>query len=230
MSESAETAGINVEGTPRRGRRGFARRFLYPLLVIAAIAAAIWWLEYRDDGPTSSTGEEYGPVSLPTELVPAGANVAAEEGALAPDFILESLDEGDELRLSDFRGSPVVINFWATWCKPCRKEMPQFVQAYDELKDEGLVIIAINQQEGRGIAQPFAEDFGMDFPIAIDRDGDVADRYRLLGLPTTYFIGRDGVIRSVFTGPFEAEGEGTNVQGAIDESELDRRIAEIMND
>ena len=106
--------------------------------------------------------------------------------------------------------------------------MPQFVEAYHRLKDQGLVVIGLNLQEGKSIVEPFARDFGMDFPIAIDRDGEVGDEYRLLGLPTTFFIDREGVVRSVFTGPFLEESRGINVQEAIGSTELEGRIAEIM--
>lgn len=212
-----------------RTRRGPWRRFVYPLLVIAAIAAVIWWLGYRDSGGgVSSSGERYGPVALPADLAPPGVSVDPEVGALAPDFLLERLDSG-EIRLSEFRGRPVVLNFWATWCYPCRKEMPQLIKAYDSLKDQGLVVIGLNLQEGKSIVKPFADEFGIKFPIAIDRDGEVGDRYRLLGLPTTFFIDRNGVVRSVFTGPFLGKREGTNIQGAIEESELQKRIDAIMS-
>ena len=77
-------------------------------------------------------------------------------------------------------------------------------------------------------AVPFASDFGMNFPIALDRDSEVGDQYRILGLPTTYFIGRDGVIRSLYIGQFESEERGTNVQSAIEGSELEARIQEIL--
>lgn len=209
------------------GVRRFLRSVAYPTVVIAIIVGVIWYIEYRPEGARSPTGELYGPADLPPELVPPGAEVAAEEGALAPDFLLEQLD-GPDLRLSDFRGQPVVLNFWATWCSPCRKEMPQFVRAYDKYRDDGLVIIGLNLQEGKTIARNFAEDYGMEFPIVIDRDGEMKDRYRALGLPTTYFIDRDGVVRSVFRGPFVEERDGTDVQDAIGESELEQRIAEIL--
>ncbi len=208
--------------------RGLSRRVVYPLLVIAAIAAAIWWLGYRSDGATtSSSGEQYGPVDLPAALVPAGAEIQAKEGALAPDFLLETL-EGDDLRMSSFRGRPVVVNFWATWCTSCREEIPQLAAAYDRFSDDALVIIGVDLQESVAAVRRFADEFGMQFPVVIDKDGRVADRYRLLGVPTTYFIDRDGLVRSVFTGPFLAEGQSTTAQGAITESQLERRIGEIL--
>jgi peroxiredoxin len=153
--------------------------------------------------------------------------VGAEEGKLAPDFLLETLD-GGELSLSDLRGQAVALNFWASWCAPCRKEIPQLVAASDQFAEQGLVVVGANLQESPDTIRRYAEDFGMDFPIALDRTGSVADEYRLLGIPTTYFIDRQGVIRSVFRGPFLEQLEGTSVQGAIEESELLKRIREIL--
>lgn len=227
MSEN--TGASSAEGrtaTQRKG--GLLRRVVYPLAVIAAIVGVIWYIERGNDGGVSpTTGEEYGPVDIPATLRLPDVKIAPEEGAMAPDFLLEELG-GGEIRLSDLRGRPVIINFWATWCAPCRKEMPQFVAAYSRYRDEGLEIVAVNLQEGKSIASRFADDYGMDFTVVVDVDGEVGDQYRLLGLPTTYFVGRDGVIRSVFTGPFESEERGTTVQGAIGSSELEERIQEIM--
>jgi peroxiredoxin len=197
------------------------------VLVVAAIAGVIWWLESRDDGATSPSGERYGPVALPAGLQTAGLEVGAEEGKLAPDFLLEDLNDG-EVRLSDYRGKAVVLNFWATWCEPCRKEMPLFVDAYERHKDQGLEVVAVNLQEGEGTVQEFADDYGMEFDIGRDRDGEVGDRYRLLGLPTTYFIDRDGVVSSIYTGPVIEEDGDTNVQSAIQSSDLENRINEIL--
>ena len=222
-SESLDTG----SGPAFPPRAGTLRRILLPVVVIAAIVGAILWLESRDGGGVSPSGERYGPVELPAELQGSGLNVAAEEGALAPDFLLEGLD-GSELRLSDLRGQPVVLNFWATWCAPCRKEIPQFVDAYDRFRDDGLLVVGINMQEGKSIARPYVDDYGMDFPIVIDVDGEVGDKYRLLGLPVTFFIRRDGVIQSVFTGPFEQKERDTDVRGAIEASDLEVRIAAIL--
>ncbi|MBI2913741.1 MAG: redoxin domain-containing protein [Chloroflexi bacterium] len=175
----------------------------------------------------SPTGLGYGPVDLPAALVPPGAEIGPEEGKLAPDFVLEEMD-GGEVRLSDLRGKAVVINFWATWCKPCRKEVPQLIDAYNAYRDQGLVVLGLNLQESASIIRPFVDDFGMNFPIPLDRKGDVADRYRLLGLPTTYFVDRQGVVRCVFTGPFVEKVQGTSVQAAIEENDLLKRIEEIL--
>ena len=232
MAEEAQASGPveEVDDAPQRRRvwRGPWRSVILPLLVVGAIVAAIWWLEYRPDSGSSSVYDaRYGPVEMPAGLVPLGMSVEAAEGSLAPDFLLKTLD-GGEIRLSDLRGKAVIVNLWATWCAPCRKEMPQFVAAYDRYRDEGLEIIALNLQESASIIQPFVDDFGMEFPVALDKRGAVSDEYRIIGLPTTYFIDREGVIRDVFLGPFQGQVQGTQVQGAIEEDELTRRIEEIL--
>ncbi len=229
MAEDMRASGpAEVDEAPRRRVwRGPWRSVIFPLLVVSAIAAVIWWLEYRPDAGTSVYDDRYGPVAMPAELVPPGMSVEAREGALAPDFLLKTLD-GGEIRFSELRGKAVIVNLWATWCGPCRKEMPQFVAAYDRYQGEGLEIIAVNVQESPSIIQPFVDDFGMDFPVALDKRGAVSDKYRILGLPMTYFIDRQGVIRSVFQGPFLERLQGTQVQGAIEQDELTQRIEEIL--
>jgi len=200
---------------------------LYPLVVIAAIGATIWWLDSRGSSGVSPTGVRYGPVDIPAALASPGSEPGPEEGKLAPDLLLERLD-GGELRLTDLRGKAVVIKFWATWCQPCRKEIPKLIQAYDKYRERGLVIVGVNLQEGKSVIESFAHDFGMDFPIVIDRTGSVAEDYRLVGLPTTFFVDRQGTVRSRFTGPFLESANGTNVQGAIDVTELEKRIEEVL--
>jgi peroxiredoxin len=227
MTDTSEPLDSHPNGSAApRGDR--LRKTAIAILVIAAIVAAIWWLESRDDGGVSPSGERYGPAALPAALRTTGLDVSPEEGSLAPDFLLESLD-GSEVRLSDYHGQPVVLNFWATWCGPCRKEIPQFVEAYERFRGNGLVIIGVNMQEGKSIARGYVEDYGMQFPVAIDVDGEVGDAYRLLGLPVTYFIDRDGVVRGVFSGPFEEKERDTEVRGAIEQSELEQRIAGLLN-
>ncbi len=232
MAEDAQASGPveEVDEAPQHRRvwRGPWRSVVLPLLVVGAIVGAIWWLDYRPDSGSSSVYDaKYGSVEMPAGLAPPGMAVEAKEGSLAPDFLLKTLDDG-EIRLSDLRGKAVIVNLWATWCGPCRKEMPQFVAAYDRYRDEGLEIIAMNLQESPSIIQPFVDDRGMDFPVALDKRGEVSDEYRIIGLPTTYFIDREGVIRNVFLGPFQGQIQGTKVQGAIEEDELTQRIEDIL--
>ena len=217
---------LGRQNKPRRSR--YWRTVFMPILAIGVIAAVIWGLEYRtDDGESTSspvTGEYYGPVNLNTHSI---RGIGPQVGMAAPDFLLETID-GGELRLSGQQGHPIVLNFWATWCAPCRWEMPQFISVQDRLEAEGLLVIAVNLQEGVDVIRPYAEDFGIDFPIVLDRNGSVADKYSLLGVPTSYFIDRDGVIRSVFHGPFLNELPEANVQGAIEKDDLMSRIEEIL--
>jgi peroxiredoxin len=231
MSEEAQAGGpLEIDEQPQRRRvwRGALRSVVLPLVVVAAIAGVIWWIDYRpDSGASDVYDEKYGPVELPAALAPPGADVQAKEGSLAPDFLLATLD-GGEVRLSDLRGRGVILNLWATWCAPCRKEMPQFVEAYDRYHDEGLEIVALNVQESASIIQPFVDDFGIDFTVALDKRGAVSDDYRIIGLPTTYFIDREGVLRAAFQGPFLERLQGTQVQGAIEQDELTSRIEEIL--
>jgi thiol-disulfide isomerase/thioredoxin len=227
MSDTANTGdGIATRGS-RMNARSFIRRVVYPVAVIVAIAGVIWWIENRNSDSVAPSGSEYGARQIDPKLVPDGLEVGTEEGQVAPDFELESLD-GGESWLTDFRGHPVVLNFWATWCQPCRQEMPQLVNAYDRYKADGLVVIGLNLQEGKDLITPFATDYGIGYPVLIDRDGDTSDEYHLLGLPTTYFIDANGVIQSVYRGPLQDKQQDTNVQGAIGETDLQQGIDKIM--
>ncbi|MBM2827217.1 MAG: cytochrome biosis protein [Dehalococcoidia bacterium] len=123
-------------------------------------------------------------------------------GSKAPDFALSDLD-GKEVRLSDFRGRPVMLNFWATWCGPCRVEMPHMQEAQRELGEKtGFVVLAVNLGEDAKTARRFLEENGFEFTAVLDRDSSVArDRYKIIGLPTSFFIDREGVIRDIQVGP-----------------------------
>jgi peroxiredoxin len=122
-------------------------------------------------------------------------------GHPAPDFSLKTL-EGEAVSLADFKGKPVLINFWATWCGPCRVEMPELQQAAVD-NAEGLVVIGINNTstDTRQLVDDFVQELGLTFPIVLDEDGQVAETYRVLGLPTTIFVDRNGVVNEIFTGP-----------------------------
>jgi len=133
-----------------------------------------------------------------------GGEEAPRIGAQAPDFELASLD-GGTVKLSNFRGKGVMINFWATWCGPCRFEMPTMDKIYREQKDKGFVILAVNLQEDGATAKRFVDEFQLTFPTLLEIKGTVAQQYGLIGLPTSYFVGRDGVIKDINVGAMDTE-------------------------
>jgi cytochrome c biogenesis protein CcmG/thiol:disulfide interchange protein DsbE len=120
-------------------------------------------------------------------------------GFIAPDFTLETRD-GGTISLADLRGQAVLVNFWATWCSPCQAEMPAIQQVYDRYRDQGFTVLAVNHQEGDAQVGPFADQMGLTLPILMDRDGSVSARYRVNGLPSTFFVDRAGVVRNVTLG------------------------------
>ena len=110
----------------------------------------------------------------------------------APDFSLATLGS-ETASLSDYRGKVVLLNFWATWCAPCREEMPAMQSLWERLQDDGFVILAVSGDKGgRQKVAKFVEDMGLDFPILLDPAGEVSAIYDVPGLPTSYLIGRDG--------------------------------------
>lgn len=159
-------------------------------LILLTLALGVAWVAYSRTlvGQTSATGA-------------ANLEPAPIKGHPAPDFALPTLD-GKTIRLSDYKGKPVLVNFWATWCGPCRAEFPDFQKAWTDNADQ-LVIIGINNTttDDKSQIPGFLDEFGITFPIVLDESGDTAKAYNILGLPTSIFIDRDGVVKEVFTGP-----------------------------
>lgn len=125
-----------------------------------------------------------------------GGGVAPAVDQQAPDFTLKTLD-GGEVTLSSLQGKPVLMNFWASWCAPCRVEMPDLVRVYEAHKADGLVVLAINMtfQDSVSDVQAFVKEFNMTFPVLLDETGAVAhNQYRLRGLPMSFFVNRKGII------------------------------------
>ena len=142
------------------------------------------------------------------------------EGFSAPDFTLDLLG-GGEITLSELRGQAVMINLWASWCPPCRAEMPAIQNVYQDYKDQGLVVLAVNTtyQDSEPAAAAFVEEFALTFPVTLDRTGAVSNRYQLRGLPSTYFVDREGVIRSVVVGgPMSESLIRSKVQTILEET------------
>jgi cytochrome c biogenesis protein CcmG/thiol:disulfide interchange protein DsbE len=123
------------------------------------------------------------------------------EGFPAPDFEFQTTDNSS-LRLSDLRGQPVIMNFWASWCPPCRAEMPAIQAVSQSYNEEGLIVLAVNatNQDSIDEAQEFIEGSGFTFQILFDTTGTVQAQYQVVALPTTFFIDRDGIIQAVIIG------------------------------
>jgi cytochrome c biogenesis protein CcmG/thiol:disulfide interchange protein DsbE len=184
--------------TRRPAWRSAVRSIVPAVALLALIVGGLWYWQNRSE---SSSDSPYGPVPLPEARNATDRSPAPEEGRAGPDFVLERLG-GGQLRLSDLQGSPVLLNFWASWCPPCKNEMPDIVDQYERYKGQGLVVVAVNLQEADSKVSDFAAEYGMDFPIVIDRAGAVAGAWRIggafEGLPSSYFIDASGVVRAVF--------------------------------
>ena len=174
------------------------RRITYIIILTLGFA---WILVSADSSGTSTAG-----------LIPA-----PQKGFLAPDFELQSTT-GETIKLSDLRGQAVLINLWATWCPPCRAEMPAIEKVYKEYKDDGLVVLAVNMtyQDAQSDIAPFVGEYELTFPILLDRSGSVGTAYQLRSLPSSFFVDRNGIINEVVIG------------GPMAEALLRTRVEEIL--
>ena len=174
------------------------RRLTYALILILGLA----WIFVSADKSGAST---------------AGKVPAPQQGFLAPDFELKTTT-GETIKLSDLRGQAVLVNLWATWCPPCRAEMKSIEKVYNEYKDQGLVVLAVDMtyQDVPTKIAPFVAEQGLTFPILLDETGAVGKSYQLRSLPSSYFINRDGVVHEVVIG------------GPMAEALLRTRVEEIL--
>lgn len=168
----------------QRPRVGALRNIVATFAVGLTILGLVWFFD-RPGG--------FG-ISESINLTASSSGPAPRVGKEAPDFRVQGLD-GEYFRLSDFRGQPVWINFWATWCPPCRAETPDIQAVYEEREADGLVIIALSIGEDASTVRGYVERTGTTFTMGLDRDTAIAAQYRIVGIPTHYFVDADGILR-----------------------------------
>ena len=136
----------------------------------------------------SSSNESNNKVST-ASIPPALSKVSPS--FIAPDTELVDMD-GKKHKMSDYRGKPVIVNFWATWCPPCRAELPSMNRAWAKVKDEGIQMLAVNMGESEDTIFPFTGEYPIDFTILLDSNGSYALEWKVQGLPTTYVVDAEG--------------------------------------
>jgi peroxiredoxin len=190
-------------------------RWIVTFLAILVFGSAwLWWS--RPNGEVASAG----PLTLhdlDTSLLSSADDLDVDPavgpgvGRMAPDFTLQTLD-GGTFRLSEQRGKPLVLNFWATWCGPCRNELPAVQKAAAHFGDD-IVFVGVDQGEKADVVQSFVDELGLTFTIPMDSDGAVGYDYNVQGLPTTFFIDRNGVVKSLWMGEMNSVTLAENVAG-----------------
>ena len=152
---------------------------------------------------TPNTSQPIPPPPTTTSLPPAPPTISEgiNIGNLAPDFTLQTLT-GQTVSLSGLRGKPVLINFWATWCPPCKAEMPYLQQVHDSWSAKGLVLLAVDIGENSATVEKFMTDLNLSMTVPMDTDKKVAKAYGITAIPSTFFIDKDGVIRQKVLGAF----------------------------
>ena len=188
-------------------RRVFRAGLAIVLLAAVAVGAlAVQWA--RSGGKSTDTGA-IDVSRAPTVIGVASPIPEAGTGALddqapiigqpAPNFALRDTS-GKLLTLADLRGRVVWVNFWATWCAPCKQELPAIQKLYDEKHGDGLEVVEVNWQDSPQDARDFWDSMGLSLPLVLDRAGDVFSQYKLRGLPDSFFVGRDGKIAAMYFG------------------------------
>jgi peroxiredoxin len=182
-------------------------RWIVVFTVVLVVGGAwLWWS--RPDGELAAAAALV-QTGLQGANAPADLLVGPGVGRMAPDFTLPTLD-GAQFRLSEQRGKPVVLNFWATWCGPCQRELPALQKAAEHFGDD-VVFVGVDQGEEAAIVQSYVDKLGLTFTIPMDAEGQVGLDWNVQGLPTTFFIDRSGVIRSLWMGEMNSVTLAENI-------------------
>lgn len=189
---------IRTDSKPRRNTRWvFAAMLAATLLVLALLA---WAVRTKSAPPL--------------------------ESGVAPEFALTTFD-GQEITLSELRGKPVVINFWASWCIPCRTEAPLLERMWKEYRERGVIVLGIDYVDTEDAAKRFIQEYGMTYPNGPDLGTRISQTYRITGVPETYFITREGKMLS----GIDSNGRvNANWIGPIDAESLRERLDRLLNE
>ncbi len=181
-------------------------RLLAAGAVVAVAVVGLWQagILFQSDDAVVQTDDGTAKIFAATTSIETpvidGRSVGLSEGQLAPDFEFSTFD-GERMRLSDLRGQPVFLNFWASWCGPCRQEMPDMMTMDEKYSERGLVVLAVNNGEALGPANRFLERLEIELPMyGYDPTAQIVRRYGVTGLPVSYFIDAEGIITRVVTG------------------------------
>jgi peroxiredoxin len=183
-------------------------------LAIVALLIGIFLVNMFQDQQEKKAKEEAAQLAKESMDL-SDAKQGLTKGDRPPDFALTTLD-GEEVNLSDYRGKKVIVNFWATWCPPCKAEMPHMEKYYEKnSKKENVEILAVNltsQDDGKKAVEQFVDGYKLTFPILMDEKGDVGDQYRAFTIPTTYMIDTNGIIQHKILGPMNEDMMGKMIQ------------------
>lgn len=175
-------------------QEGFIQKnfHLIVIAVVSLIVGGVYLMKSNDSGPASASAAILPPESAAVET--------SGDKIIAPDFTLTSTD-GKEIKLSDFRGKVVVVDFWATWCPPCKAEIPDFIKLYSRYRSDGFQMLGVSLDEG-GLKDvvPFMKDYGMNYPVVLGTEEVVSAYGGIRGIPTTFVIDKNGYVRGSFEG------------------------------
>lgn len=167
-----------------RPRLGALRNILATITVGAIIVGLVWFFDNPGSAATSQA----------ITLTAAASGPPPRVGKEAPNFQMQGLD-GKSYQLSDFRGHPVWITFWASWCPPCRAENPDIQEVYAANQEQGLVVLAVSIGEDASTVRGYVQRTGLTYAIGLDQTTEIAARYRIVGIPTHFFVDKNGILR-----------------------------------
>ena len=174
------------------------------IFVIIGLLGLVGWGIYDDFFSSTKTPRTFQTSKSASHKT---ANIGIQEGEKAPDFQLQTLS-GKDIKLSDIEGKKVILNFWATWCPPCKAEMPHIQEFYQDQKKNNVEVLSVNEttaEKDPNNVGTFIDNYGLTFPVLLDRSGEVGQTYQAFTIPTSYIIDTKGIIQKKIVGPMDKE-------------------------